>query len=170
MFNQFELKWVDLIDHNSCDNIIANHDNDLRHLVQEIDGEQSRDVYIKSIDINDHPELLSAILNANEEFFRFELSGSVECYFAKYPEGSHYDTMHMDCKPGLDHRLQRKLSFSLILNDDFEGGEFQIFHHNLEVKKGRLLVFPSFLLHSVNPVLKGTRYCVFGFFLGPDWC
>lgn len=169
MFNQFELKWVDLFDHAYCQSVIDHYNMDLQHLVQELDGDVSRDVYIKSIDINNHQEILGAVLSANEEFFKFDLSYSAECYFAKYPTGSHYDTMHMDCKPGLDHKMQRKLSFSLILNEEFEGGEFNVHQHKIEAKKGRLLVFPSFLLHSVDPIIKGTRYCMFGFFLGPDW-
>jgi PKHD-type hydroxylase len=163
------MKWADLVDENYCRSVIQQYDNDLKHLVQEIEDNVSRDVYIKSIDINNHPEILNAVINANNEFYKFELGGNVECYFAKYPEHSHYNTLHMDCKPGLDHRLQRKISFSLILNDDFEGGEFQIHNHNIETKKGRLLVFPSFLLHAVMPITQGTRYCIFGFFLGPDW-
>lgn len=169
MFDQFQLKWVDLVDDAYCKSIIDKHNHDLKHLVQEIEDYQSRDVYIKSIDINDHPELLGSVIHANEEFFKFELGSSVECYFAKYPAGSHYNTMHMDCKSGLDHMLQRKVSFTLILNDDYEGGEFCVHQHTLEAKKGRLLVFPSFLLHAVNKITAGTRYCVFGFFLGPDW-
>jgi len=169
IFDQFQLKWIDLVDNNYCQNVINMYDQNLNHLVQEVDSLQTRDVHIRSIDINQHQEILGAVLEANKQFFQFELGSSAECYFAKYPVGSHYDTMHMDCKSGLDHMLQRKVSFSLILNDDFEGGEFEIFQHKLEAKKGRLLVFPSFLLHAVSKVTTGTRYCIFGFFLGPDW-
>ena len=169
MLDQFQLKWVDIVDHEYCSGIITKHDCDLHHLVQETEDYQSRDVYIKAIDINEYPELLGSILHANDEFFKFQLGNSVECYFAKYPTGSHYNTMHMDCKSGLDHMLQRKISFTLTLNDEYEGGEFCVHDHTLEAKKGRLLVFPSFLLHAVNKITAGTRYCVFGFFLGPDW-
>ena len=169
MLDQFQLKWVDIVDHEYCSGIITKHDCDLHHLVQETEEYQSRDVYIKTIDINEYPELLGSILHANEEFFKFQLGNSVECYFAKYPTGSHYNTMHMDCKSGLDHMLQRKISFTLTLNDEYEGGEFCVHDHILEAKKGRLLVFPSFLLHAVSKITAGTRYCVFGFFLGPDW-
>lgn len=169
IFDQFQLKWLDLVDDEYCQNVIEMYDKDLRHLVQEVDGTQSRDVFIKSIDINQHQEILGAVLEANKQFFQFDLGSSVECYFAKYPPNSHYDTMHMDCKPGLDHMLQRKVSFTLILNDNFDGGDFLVFQHKLEAKKGRLLVFPSFLLHAVSKITSGTRYCIFGFFLGPDW-
>jgi len=169
IFDQCQITWVDLVDDSYCQNVIALYDKDLHHLVQEVDDYQGRDVFIKSIDINQHKLLLEAILEANEKFYQFELASHVECYFAKYPVGSHYDTWHMDCKPGLDHMLQRKVSFSLILNDDFEGGEFEIIQHKLEVKKGRLLVFPSFLFHAVRKVTTGARYCIFGFFLGPAW-
>ena len=66
MFDQFQLKWVDLVDDAYCKSIIDQYNHDLHHLVQEEEDYQSRDVYIKSIDINDHPELLSSVLHANE--------------------------------------------------------------------------------------------------------
>ena len=53
MFDQFQLKWVDLVDDAYCKSVIDQHNHDLHHLVQEEEDYQSRDVYIKSIDIND---------------------------------------------------------------------------------------------------------------------
>ena len=51
---------------------------------------------------------------------------------------------------------------SVLLNDDFDGGEFeyQIDTKSLTVKlkKGDVLVFPSYFLHRVKPVTMGTRY------------
>ena len=79
----------------------------------------------------------------------------------------HYQQLHMDCIAG---DKQRKLTFSLILNDDFEGGDFQLLHdETLEAKKGKILVFPSFLPHRVTPVTNGTRYVLFGWFYGPNF-
>ena len=57
MLDQFQLKWVDIVDHEYCSDIITKHDCDLHHLVQEAEDYQSRDVYIKAIDINEYPEL-----------------------------------------------------------------------------------------------------------------
>lgn len=53
------------------------------------------------------------------------------------------------------------LSVLGLLNDDYEGGEFIIFkNHEIKLKKGDLIIFPSNFLypHKVEPVKKGTRY------------
>ena len=65
----------------------------------------------------------------------------------------------------------RKLSVTLTLNDDYEGGEFEILsdpYHDKETdtmtqeirtpdikSPGSLVVFPGFLYHRVAPVTKG---------------
>ena len=59
---------------------------------------------------------------------------------------------------------------SIILNSDFEGGDFQISGlttHALE--EGSIVVFPSFLEHRVAPVTKGIRYSLVVWFLGPPF-
>lgn len=50
-----------------------------------------------------------------------------------------------------------------LLNDDFTGGEFQLFYDNEDViplEKGDIIIFPSCFLypHRVTPVIKGVRY------------
>tara|TARA_R110001592_G_scaffold357971_1_gene661924 strand:- start:2132 stop:2692 length:561 start_codon:yes stop_codon:yes gene_type:complete len=55
------------------------------------------------------------------------------------------------------------LSLLIVLNDDYEGGEFVMFKNvEYKFKAGDLLIFPSNFLypHRVNPVKKGTRYSV----------
>ena len=163
MSDQFELKELDLLTKEQCESIIQSLDKDLDHVEQ---GDH-RDVFIKSININEHPDMLAALLDANQLFYNFDFNGITECYFAKYPAGSHYKALHIDSMVGLQH--QRKLSFTLLLNDDFTGGEFCTADRTLEKKKGKLYVFPSFLPHKVDPVLAGNRYVIFGFFLGPNW-
>jgi PKHD-type hydroxylase len=55
--------------------------------------------------------------------------------------------------------LHRKLSTSLLLNDSFEGGNFEIVRLGKvqEFNKGSMIMFPSFKLHRVTPVLSGER-------------
>mgnify|MGYP003641320843 FL=1 len=56
---------------------------------------------------------------------------------------------------------------SLILNDDYEGGEFETWSSGKKkFKKGSMIFFPSWVLHKVNPVTKGTRYSLVVWFLG----
>ena len=58
----------------------------------------------------------------------------------------------------------RTLSCSLILNDDYEGGEITFLDGEIKpnLKKGDLLIFPSSFTypHQVLPVTSGTRYSI----------
>ena len=58
---------------------------------------------------------------------------------------------------------------SIILNDDFEGGDFEIYGEESELPKGSVIVFPSFIEHRVAPVIKGTRYSLVAWFVGPPF-
>ena len=71
----------------------------------------------------------------------------------------------------------RKLSMTIILNEDYKGGQFQFksWGHGSKPKittvpissRGSIVVFPSFLYHRVKPVTKGIRYSLVAWFLGP---
>ena len=58
----------------------------------------------------------------------------------------------------------RTLSCSLILNDDYEGGEISFFDGEIKLNlmKGDLLIFPSSFTypHQVLPILSGIRYSI----------
>ena len=58
----------------------------------------------------------------------------------------------------------RTLSCSIILNDDYDGGEITFFDDKVRpfLKKGDMLIFPSGFTypHQVLPVTSGTRYAV----------
>ena len=66
-------------------------------------------------------------------------------------------TDHSDFNP-------RVLSISLILNDNYEGGDFCFFNKELIIKKEKrsAIVFPSNFCfpHSISPVTKGERYAI----------
>jgi predicted 2-oxoglutarate/Fe(II)-dependent dioxygenase YbiX len=93
---------------------------------------------------------------------------TVEINIMRYQENGHY-IPHTD-----HHRTQpRTLSFSIFLNDDYDGGDLE-FHlpdqsniYTVKKKKGRIVMFPSNFLypHKVVPVTKGTRYVVVGWLL-----
>ena len=71
-----------------------------------------------------------------------------------------YVREHVDTYAG-EHRT---LSCSIILNDDYEGGEISFFNDKVRpfLKKGDMLIFPSGFTypHQVLPVTSGTRYAV----------
>ena len=117
---------------------------------------------------------ISAV-NANG--WHFELSGFVADdmpYLMRYPESmqSHYD-WHVDM--GRAYAASRKLGFSIQLShsDDYVGGYLEF--HNVEIdlkslrKKGTLAIFPTYWLHKVSPVTKGTRDVVVGWVHGPSF-
>ena len=76
------------------------------------------------------------------------------------------------------HGHVRKLSMTLLLNDAYEGGEFQFASYakqqcqisSPEVNlSGSIIVFPSEMEHRVAPVTKGIRYSLVTWFLGPPF-
>ena len=97
----------------------------------------------------------------------FNLQGLENLQLTRYvaPDG-HYN-FHID-SDGHSRRdvneSVRKLSMSCLLSDssEFEGGIFQIqtgdAPYDIEMKKGDIVIFPSYKLHRVSPVTKGIRY------------
>ena len=73
----------------------------------------------------------------------------------------------------------RKLSFTILLNDEFEGGNFDIWHghpiseksevKSYALKKGEMIVFPSHTWHKVNKVTSGVRKALVGWLVGKQW-
>ena len=110
-----------------------------------------------------YSRLVAAINSLNAQFFQFDLYGYTEpLQYTVYEEaGDHYD-WHFDKLPYKD-AITRKLTSVLMLSDnnDHEGGELQVLTggdpHTLEKNKGRLFIFPSYLLHRVTPVTSGRR-------------
>jgi PKHD-type hydroxylase len=115
-----------------------------------------------------YQRLTHGVTNINEEFFKFDLFGFGEgLQFTKYEApASHYD-YHVD---RILHGQIRKLSITVQLTDEteYEGGNFQMFGSDqiLPRKQGVMLVFPSFMVHRVTPVTKGTRYSLVGWVNG----
>lgn len=91
----------------------------------------------------------------------------------RYGVGSHYN-WHKDIySPNPIDNYQRKLSFSLLLNDpsEYVGGAFKFKdlkeNQQPELKKGSIIVFPSFLEHMVEPVTEGERFSAVAWVNGP---
>ena len=98
---------------------------------------------------------------ANADFFNFKLGEIREklqyTVYSGDDEG-HYE-WHVDM--GSCHG-RRKLSVVCQLSDpsEYEGGDLQFNNGqilNAEKDKGTVVIFPSYLLHRVTPVTKGTR-------------
>jgi len=110
-----------------------------------------------------YEKLAGMIQEANDVLWHFDLGEMEEMiqYTIYYEDGGHYD-YHLDVGPGYPLN-QRKISITVQLTgpDDYEGGDFEILRggspESLPKKKGCVLVFPSYILHRVKPVTKGTR-------------
>jgi len=78
---------------------------------------------------------------------------------------------HVDKHPDLAPNQQGwpLIAMSALLNDDYQGGELVLLDGEMTVpaKAGRAVFFPSTFLypHSVNKVIRGTRYAVVTWFL-----
>jgi PKHD-type hydroxylase len=72
-------------------------------------------------------------------------------------------------------RPLRKISFSVQLSrsEDYEGGNLQLWVGNRPQPavrdRGALIAFPSFTLHRVAPVTRGTRWSLVAWILGHRW-
>ena len=111
-----------------------------------------------------YERIAQEIIMHNDQHFRFDLDNILEQiqyteYHAK--DKGHYN-WHMDL--GSDWASLRKLSCTINLSDpeDYDGG---VLEFNLGGKtktqapktKGAITIFPSYLLHRVSPVTRGTR-------------
>lgn len=112
-------------------------------------------------------EDLAIQANFNQNW-NFDMWGMMEqAIYLKYHEDmkGHYE-FHIDI--GAEGpSLHRKISCSVILNDDYEGGELQFNGGNenndcpkVSPPKGSIVIFPSFVRHSVRPVTKGERHAI----------
>ena len=55
---------------------------------------------------------------------------------------------------------ERVLSMSILLNDEFEGGDLMIEHEKADIGKGDAVVFSARDLHWVRDIYEGTRRCL----------
>ena len=114
------------------------------------------------------------INNANERFFKFDLSRLESLQYTVYNKGQFYRD-HMDLGFKNPNNAVRKLSFTMQLSDpaDYDGGELVIKHGSTpdiaRKNRGAITVFPSYVMHEVTPVTRGTRKSIVGWVTGPRW-
>lgn len=108
--------------------------------------------------INDYknlfPNTADSIVNAHAGFhiLKYDIDG-------KYKQ-------HVD---DFGRMAFRRLSMSIVLNDEFEGGKFSFFdnQYQLDIKKNQAIVFPSTWLypHQITPITSGKRWAVVSWFI-----
>lgn len=135
---------------------------------------KSRVSWLSPVDGNEwiFQKLTDAAVFLNDRFFKFDLLGFAEgIQFTEYESpGGKYDP-HVDC---MYNGKIRKLSISVQLSDEneYEGGDV-ICNYGEEIvmprTQGIVLAFPSYALHGVKPVTKGTRYSLVAWITGPQF-
>jgi PKHD-type hydroxylase len=139
---------------------------------------KDRDSYVSFIDQQWLYNLLFPYVNTANEMsgWKHQVDWAEPIQFTKYKKNQHY-TWHNDVGNGKQFESEstkgkiRKLSLVVCLSDekDYEGGDFCFQFRNTpqadvettvkEIKtRGTVVVFPSYLWHTVKPVIKGTRY------------
>lgn len=113
--------------------------------------------------------ILPYFLGANKSAgWNFDITEIEQIQLGEYEVGGHYD-WHIDGSAPNNNNIQRKLSMSILLNDEnsFDGGKFEFKDMTPKFKQGSVLVFPSFLEHRVTSVTRGTRYSMVAWVSGP---
>ena len=120
-----------------------------------------------------YQKLVDAISILNANTYRFDITGTDEPLYHVTYDGSEqgHFTWHADV--GNDQQAQRKLSITFQMSDaaEYEGGDLE-FNASGRIetapkKKGQLILFPSYCLHRVAPVTKGTRRALVAWVVGP---
>jgi len=121
-----------------------------------------------------YQRLWAAVEVCNPQCFDVDVA-SVETnvQVARYDsaESGFYD-WHFDFGPA---KPSRKLSISIQLSssEDYDGGDLELLYGNVPKKldrtRGAFIIFPSFMLHRVTPVTRGTRWSLVAWILGKRW-
>ena len=109
----------------------------------------------------------------NAQYYRFDLTGFGEALqLTNYDQSEHgMYGWHVDY--GGNVAPSRKLSMVLQLTDpsQYEGGNLQIMTtgdpNTVRKQRGFVVVFPSYVLHQVTPVTKGSRQSLVSWITGP---
>ena len=125
--------------------------------------------------------IIQKCLEVNSSIFSYNLDSLIDTKYLVYNVGK-YSTWHTDEPIGvktnnveaLNAAKWRKLSVSIALNDDYDGGEFGILIpadprkclHNIKLKKGAAIFYPSHMAHQISTVTTGCRKSLVYWFCG----
>lgn len=161
--------WDEALSKEECDQLIKIGEGKIVEkavLQDKLLNDQIRDSEVSWLYPNDATWLFERITtlaeSLNERFFKLNLFGIIEgIQFTKYTAPSGFYGMHMD---KVFNGAPRKLSIVIQLSDEkeYDGGELML-HTSCEPEvmgktQGKLIAFPSYIMHEVKPITKGKRY------------
>jgi len=167
----------------SCEKIIKScEDNELTKAYVGYNNNPVLDLKIRDVNKVQLPvyrgvgaTLTGMGISANNQGWQFNITHSNQCEFLQYTKDGHY-LEHVDnmLTYGQENITDaRKLTVLVFLNDDFEGGKFFLKNESEKIyppqKAGDVIVFPSFILHGVEPVLNGKRRTIVTWLVGPSF-
>ncbi len=127
--------------------------------IVDIDVRQT-DVFIIHEDFDWVDKLILQCAKSANEQFDFNITGLMERpQLLKYSAPSKGYDWHLDI--GMGDASTRKISISILLNEDYEGGNLSFFtdgETDIKPDLGTAIAFPSYLPHRVLPVTKGVRW------------
>ena len=139
---------------------------------KQIKDKKYRDVDVFRID-KEKTELydpIQEIAKTANQYFNYNIDGIEQAQVMRYQSPSNGYGWHIDIgAEGV--ALKRKISVSVLLNENYEGGEL-VFRsgdneESIKPKTGEVVAFSSFVHHKVNPVTKGKRLVLVVCFTGP---
>lgn len=166
------------LEHNDCDELIRLYAHRDFQTHGWSDGKNSYSEKDKELDVlaldNNHSSLLVKkvepfIIDYQNKFKKTEKavtlvnnlsSFRLNKYLPNTYMREHFDHIH-DLFDG-EKKGVPILSLLVLLNDEFEGGQFTINGEDQNLQKGELIIFPSCFLypHKVELITKGTRYSI----------
>ena len=141
---------------------------------EEIQKKEIRDATIYYIDEKQTRlyQILNKIAFSANKYFKYDINGIEKAQIIHYKAPSNGYEYHIDIGPD-GTAAHRKISMSLLLNEEYEGGEICFRSSEKESctrpKMGEVVLFSSFLSHKVKPVTTGDRYVVVAWFTGPPF-
>ena len=141
---------------------------------EKIEKKEIRDATIYYIDEKQTRlyQILNKIAFSANKYFKYDINGIEKAQIIHYKAPSNGYEYHIDIGPD-GTAAHRKISMSLLLNEEYEGGEICFRSSEKESctrpKMGEVVLFSSFLSHKVKPVTTGDRYVVVAWFTGPPF-
>jgi PKHD-type hydroxylase len=174
------LYYNDFLSEEEIERIFKNCNNSLfeSNLNNNIINQNHRKSLNKTLEIDQKHEwffekLMSYVYDANLNYFGFDISGiSEEIQLINYCRESDHVEWHYD--RAIDSPI-RKLTCIVQLSDpdEYEGCSLLIkssfIDEDLPKDKGTLIIFPSFMLHKVTPLISGNRWSLTAWITGPPF-
>lgn len=117
-----------------------------------------------------YQRLATVVREANQKAYQFRLDDFMTVAVLEYSPNGFFDC-HMDLGTGIF--AARKLSLVTFLTppEDYEGGDLCFMDGGppLRMPQGATVIFPSYLMHKVEPVTRGNRFTLVSWVHGPSF-